>query len=89
MMKVIGKTDNGYILTATADDIAAIQGMYRYEAETEEKIDIGTEVDCEGLFRKYRNIAFALDDITALKEKTCDLVLKSAEWIELFREGES
>ena len=85
MMKVIGKTDDGYILTATADDIAAIQGMYRYET----KIDIGTEVDIDGLFRKYRNIAFALDDITALKEKTCDLILKAVEWIELFREGES
>lgn len=84
MMKVIGKTDDGYILTATADDIAAIQGMYRYET----KIDIGTEVDVDQLFRKYNSIAFALKDIEELKDHTCDLVLKAAEWIELFRERE-
>lgn len=44
-MKIIAKTENGYILEASRDDIAGIQGMYGHSAT----VEIGTVIDTEML----------------------------------------
>ena len=78
-MKVIAKTENGYILDASADDIAGIEGMYSHE----KKINLGDEINIAGLFNRYRKIAIALNDINRLKFQA-QSIIDAAEWIKEF-----
>ena len=81
-VKVIGKTKNGYILEASRDDIAGIQGMYGHSAN----IEIGTIIDIEGLFKKYSNVNSAFNDISRLRQ-TAEMITSAADWIEQFKKG--
>ena len=78
-MKIIGKTNDGFILEASKDDIAGIQGMYCHQVKT----DIGTIIDISGLFNKYANVSSAFNTIQKLRE-TADVILKAADWVEQF-----
>ena len=80
MMKVIAKTKDGYILEASTDDIAAIQGLYSHET----KIEIGTVLDFYGLFKNYRYIDHIFKDSDSFK-KSIDLANEAVEWIKQFR----
>ena len=82
-MKVIGMTNDGYILEASCDDINGIQGLYRHE----KKIKIGDEINFDGLFRKYTNVNTALDNIEKLRY-TAELLTNAVDWIEQFRSDE-
>ena len=79
-MKIIGKTKDGYILEASRDDIAGIQGMYGHSTT----VEIGTVIDTEGLFRKYSNVNSAFNEISKLRQ-TAEMITKAADWIEQFR----
>lgn len=79
-MKIIGKTKDGYILEASRDDIAGIQGMYGHSAT----VEIGTVIDTEGLFRKYSNVNSAFNEISKLRQ-TAEMITKVADWIEQFK----
>ena len=79
-MKIIGKTKDGYILEASRDDIAGIQGMYGHSAT----VEIGTVIDTEGLFRKYSNVNSAFNEISKLRQ-TAEMITKAADWIEQFK----
>lgn len=80
-MKIIAKTENGYILEASRDDIAGIQGMYGHSAT----VEIGTVINTEGLFRKYSNVNSAFNEISKLRQ-TAEMITKAADWIEQFKE---
>ena len=79
-VKIIGKTKDGYILEASRDDIAGIQGMYGHSAT----VEIGTVIDTEGLFYKYNNVNSAFNEISKLRQ-TAEMITKAADWIEQFR----
>ena len=79
-VKIIGKTKDGYILEASRDDIAGIQGMYGHSAT----VEIGTVIDTEGLFRKYNNVNSAFNEISKLRQ-TAEMITKAADWIEQFK----
>lgn len=79
MMKIIGKTDDGYILTATKDDIAGIQGYYR----TEKRNDIGDCIDAYGLFRKYNSVSSAFKQIDQLRN-AAEILNSAADFITQF-----
>ena len=82
-MKVIGKTEDGFILEASKDDIAGIQGLYWCDA----RIKIGDTIDFEGLFRKYSSAANAFNNIEKLRY-TATLINEAADWVEQFRNNE-
>ena len=79
-VKIIGKTKDGYILEASRDDIAGIQGMYGHSAT----VEIGTVIDTEGLFHKYNNVNSAFNEISKLRQ-TAEMITKAADWIEQFK----
>ena len=43
-MKVIGKSENGYIITATKDEIANLQGLYSQYSDGF-KVNVGDELN--------------------------------------------
>lgn len=79
-MKIIGKSEDGYILTASKDDVAAIEGLYRCEKRHE----VGDIIDIEGLFNKYGHVDTALRDIEKLRH-TSELLNNAVDWIQQFR----
>lgn len=79
-MKIIGKTNNGFILEASKDDVAAMEGLYSHQ----KKYDVGDLIDINGLFARYVNINHALNDINRLKN-SAENIIKAAAWVEEFR----
>ncbi len=82
-MKIIGKSEDGFILTASKDDVAAIEGLY----SREKRYEIGDIIDIEGLFREYTSVDKALRDIDKLRH-TSELLNNAVDWIEQFRSKE-
>ena len=81
-MKIIGKTNNGFILEASRDDVAAMEGLYSHQ----KKYDVGDIIDINGLFSRYSNINHALNDINRLKN-SAENIIRAAAWVEEFRNG--
>ena len=81
-MKIIGKTNNGFILEASRDDVAAMEGLYSHQ----KKYDVGVIIDINGLFSRYSNINHALNDINRLKN-SAENIIRAAAWVEEFRNG--
>lgn len=79
-MKIIGTTNDGFILEATRDDVAALEGLYSHE----KRFKVGDLIDVYGLFTKYRSINMALNDISKLKYSAQNII-DSADWVEEFR----
>jgi hypothetical protein len=79
-MKIIGKSEDGYILTASKDDVAAIEGLYSHQ----NRYEIGDIIDIEGLFRKYTIVDNALKDIDKLRH-TSELLNNAVDWIQQFK----
>ena len=43
-MKIIGKTNDGFILEASKDDVAAMEGLYSHQ----KRFEVGDLIDMEG-----------------------------------------
>lgn len=82
-MRIIGKTDDGFILEATKEDVAGLEGLYTRE----KNFRVGDLIDFDKFHNKYRSIESALNDINRLKE-AAQRIIDSAEWVEEFRNGE-
>ena len=81
-MKIIGETKDGFILEASKDDVAAMEGLYSHQ----KKYEVGDLIDIEGLFSRYANINNALNDINRLRI-SAENIIKAAAWVEEFRRG--
>ena len=79
-MKIIGKSEDGYILTASKEDVAAIEGLYSHQ----KRYEIGDIIDIEGLFSRYTSVNIALKDIEKLRH-TSELLNEAVDWIQQFR----
>lgn len=83
IMKIIGKTDDGFILIASKEDVAGLEGLYTHEKQ----FKVGDLIDVNGLCSKYRSIDIALDDIDRLK-RSAQRIIDNAKWVEEFQNGE-
>lgn len=81
-MKIIGETKDGFILEASKDDVAAMEGLYSHQ----KKYEVGDLIDIMGLFSRYANINNALNDINRLRI-SAENIIKAAAWVEEFRKG--
>lgn len=81
-MKIIGETKDGFILEASKDDVAAMEGLYSHQ----KKYEVGDLIDINGLFSRYANINNALNNINRLKNFAEDII-KATSWVEEFRKG--
>ena len=79
-MRIIGKTEDGFILEASKDDVAGLGGLYAHE----KKFNVGDLIDFDKFHNKYRSIDSALNDISRLKA-AAQRIIDSAEWVEEFR----
>jgi len=79
-MKIIGKSEDGFILTASKEDVAAIEGLYSHQ----KRYEIGDIIDIEGLFSRYTSVNIALKDIEKLRH-TSELLNEAVDWIQQFR----
>ena len=78
-MKIIGKTEEGFILEASKDDVAALEDIYSHQ----KTFNVGDLIDVSKLFNKLRSIKIALNDIEKLKIAT-ETLYSSCEWIKNF-----
>ena len=79
-MKIIGKSEDGYILTASKENVAAIEGLYSHQ----KRYEIGDIIDIEGLFSRYTSVNMALKDVEKLRH-TSELLNDAIDWIQQFR----
>lgn len=79
-MKIIGKTEGGFILEASKDDVAAMEGLYAHE----KRFEVGDLIDMEGLFSRCNSIDIAFNDIDRLRNSAKNIIEATA-WIEEFR----
>lgn len=79
-MRIIGKTEDGFILEASRDDVAGLEGLYAHEKQ----FKVGDLIDINGLCSKYKGVHVALNDIDRLK-KSAQLIINNAAWVEEFR----
>lgn len=79
-MKIIGKTNDGFILEASRDDVAAMEGLYSHQ----KRFEVGDLIDMEGLFSKCKSIDIAFNDIDRLRN-SAENIIKATSWIEEFR----
>lgn len=58
-MKIIGKTDDGFILGATCDELAKLVGYYfdNLEFRHETQLKVGSEIPISDIFNKLYNQA--------------------------------
>ena len=58
-MKIIGKTENGYLISARGDEIAELAGHYCEGSAASHGISYkpGFELDISKLYNSYRNIS--------------------------------
>lgn len=80
-MKIIGKTNDGFILEASKDDVAAMEGLYSYQ----KKFEVGDLIDMEGLFSHCKSIDIAFDNIDRLR-RFAKNIIEATSWIEEFRD---
>lgn len=81
-MKIIGKTNDGFILEASREDVAAMEGLYSHQ----KRFEVGDLIDMEGLFSKCKSIDIAFNDIDRLRN-SAENIIKATSWIEEFRNG--
>lgn len=81
-MKIIGKTDDGFILEASKDDVAAMEGLYAHQ----KKFEVGDLIDMSGLYSRCKSIDMAFNDINTLRHYA-ENIIKATSWIEEFRNG--
>ena len=81
-MRIIEKTNDGFILDASKNDVAALEGLYSHE----KRFEVGDVIDIYGLFSKYSSVRSALRNIDKLKE-SAQIIIDSAEWVKEFSEG--
>ncbi len=79
-MKIIGKTKDGFILEASKDDVAAMEGLYSHQ----KKFEVGDLIDMEGLFSRCMSIDIAFNDINRLRN-SAENIMRATSWIEEFR----
>lgn len=81
-MKIIGKTEDGFILEASKDDVAALEGLYSHQ----KTFRVGDLIDVDGLFSRCKHIEMTSDDIKRLRSSLEDII-KALSWFENFRKG--
>ena len=79
-MKIIGKTNDGFILEASKDDVAAMEGLYAHE----KRFEVGDLINMKGLFSRCKSIDMAFNDIDRLR-KSAKNIIEATSWIEEFR----
>ena len=82
LMKIIGRTKDGFILEASDNDVAAMEGLYSHE----KRFEVGNLIDMNGLFSKCKSIDIAFNDISRLRTAAKN-ILDATSWIEEFRNG--
>ena len=80
-MKIIGRTEDGFILEASKDDVAAMEGLYSHQ----KKFEVGDLIDMKGLFSHYKSVDIAFNDIDRLRESAKNII-EATSWIKEFRE---
>lgn len=69
-MKVIGRTEKGYILDATKEEIANLIGFYSEYGKgfKEKSIGIGSEIKVSGMYKQLYELAGSYEKIERAKE---------------------
>lgn len=69
-MKIIGHTENGYLIDASREEIANLIGYYgTYCDEYKNKrIGIGSEIQVHEMYNQLYQLAYKYDDISRAKE---------------------
>ena len=75
-MKIIGYTENGYMIDANREEIANLIGYYdTYSDEYKNKqIGIGSEIQVHEMYNQLYQLAYKSEDISRTKEKLAECI---------------
>lgn len=73
-MEIIGKTDKGFILVATEDELANLCGYYgrHYGDDSHKRLGIGSRVDISSMFKQLYYMAQNQDYIKRAQDTLID-----------------
>lgn len=83
-MKIIGKTDNGFILEASKDEVANLLGeysAYSLKNEVSEKLKVGASIRIAKMYERITNLDCKNKNVKAA-------ITALNNMLELFRESE-
>lgn len=75
-MRIIGKTEDGFILDASKADVAALETLYKYEKQ----FNVGDAIDIEKLFSKVRSIQAEMHELDRINT-TLDDIKNNIKWL--------
>lgn len=88
-MKIIGATENGYIIDADANEVANLIGYYSKYTKDFVKPKVGDEIQVDAMFKQLHTLANKKNDlsqtvktlrnIAELLEPVCPIIEKSIE----------
>lgn len=75
-MKIIGYTENGYMIDANREEIANLVGYYgTYSDEYRHKgIGIGSEIQIHEMYKQLYELANKSEDISRTKERLAECI---------------
>ena len=74
-MKIIGRTKEGYILDASADEIANLVGYYgKYSLDKKVQLNIGDEINISQMYKQLYNLSRKHEEIESAKEKLAECI---------------
>lgn len=68
-MKIIGKTDNGFILSASKDEVCNLVGYYSQYSNNTPKLEVGTELAVAKMFKHLHSLGSEKHGIAAMAAK--------------------
>jgi hypothetical protein len=70
-MKIIGKTENGFVLIASADEVANLIGYHsKYsDAKAVRDLDVGSEIRVAEMYRHLSRLGHAKQEISDMAAK--------------------
>lgn len=66
-MKIIGTTQNGFILEATENELANIAGYYSKFSGISDKFKLGTEIAVSDIYKQLDTLATAKAELAAIE----------------------
>lgn len=73
-MKVIGKTESGFILSAEKNEIANLIGYYSGYSEGLPKLSVGSEIDVHSMYQQLYVLSAHNKSIKDVQKKLSDIV---------------
>ena len=73
-MRIIGKTENGFILEASRKELSNLTGYYSEFADSTSKLKVGQLIKVSEMYDQLYTLASKTDTISSISKKLAELI---------------